>query len=127
MFKHTREKFPNSTLMFNDYNHESRTGAMTLKSDAVYDFVKGLVDRGCGIDVVGFQSHFEAKDVVDSEFLNGIKTNIQRYSDLGLKVHISELDVVCKKGLLRWGQQDKCATNQPEQDQGFVNVLDVCL
>lgn len=104
MFKHAKEKFPNSTLFYNDYGHESQI-SNKVKSDAVFDFVKGLKDGDCGIDAVGFQSHFNTEWATDSEFLDGIKQSVKRYSDLGLKVLFSEVDLKCVKGKWPWEGQ----------------------
>lgn len=53
-FTKAREVFPNSMLIYNDYNFESAQGWQLTKSDKVYTFIEGLVNAGCPIDVVGF-------------------------------------------------------------------------
>lgn len=98
MFKYTKSKFPNSVLLYNDYAHESATGLddrQGIKNRKVYDYVKELVDGDCGIDGVGFQSHYMVEQLLDADFLAGIAENIKQYKDLGLKVHFSETSNKC--------------------------------
>lgn len=98
MFKYTKSKFPNSVLLYNDYAFESATGdddRQGVKNRKVYDYVKGLVDGECGIDGVGFQSHYMVSQLVNETFMEGMAKNIKQYKDLGLKVHFSEISNKC--------------------------------
>lgn len=85
-FQFAREADPDAKLFYNDYNNED----MGMKSNAVYDLVKGMIERGVPIDGVGLQMHLilesppPTADVVE---------NMERLGDLGLEVHITELDV----------------------------------
>jgi endo-1,4-beta-xylanase len=76
----------NAKLYYNDYGIEG----MGPKSDAVYDLMERLLERGVPVDGVGFQGHFDARFVPS---LDELVANLQRFADLGLKVNISELDV----------------------------------
>lgn len=105
VFKRTREKIPQAKLIYNDFAHESRYWKKV--SDKVYDFVKGLVDRGCPIDMVGFESHFRVEKANDKEFLAGISENIERYGKLGLGVHFSETDLSTVD--LQWNETSQAA------------------
>lgn len=79
---------------YNDYNHESMTNSrMKAKSDGVYNLVKDLKERDCGITGVGFQTHISVGTTDDD--LEGIRQNIKRYNDLGLTVHFTEVDIKC--------------------------------
>ena len=53
-FKWAKEADHSGEMYYNDYNHASATGWQKSKSDKVYNLVKDLHDRGCGIDGVGF-------------------------------------------------------------------------
>lgn len=77
---------PDVKLFYNDYGAE----AMGPKADRVLALVKGMQNRGIPIDGVGFQTH------VNNAFLSSIpsmRQNLQRFADLGLEIHITELDV----------------------------------
>jgi GH35 family endo-1,4-beta-xylanase len=54
LFNYVRTKFPNSKLIYNDFNFESTAGWMAQKSTNVYNFIKDMVDNNCAIDIVGF-------------------------------------------------------------------------
>jgi endo-1,4-beta-xylanase len=86
-FKAARDVDPDVKLYYNDYDDEG----LNAKSDFVYKLVKGLVDRGVPIDGVGFQMHYGKPN--DAFTLADLKTNLQRYIDLGLDVLYSEMDV----------------------------------
>ena len=66
-------------------------GSGWIKSDTVFNLIKKYKD--CGIDGVGFQSHFDI--TYTDEFFEGIRSNIKRYAEIGIEVHITELDVLC--------------------------------
>lgn len=85
-FRWAHEADPNALLFYNDYNAEG-SGA---KSDAVYSLVKGLRERGVPIGGVGLQMHVALDNHPSAEDL---KRNIARLAQLGLVVHITEMDV----------------------------------
>ena len=92
-FKAAHEANPKAQLFYNDYGAESTAGWQSTKSDKVYNFLKDLIDRGCPVHGVGLQSHITLK--YDEEMLEGVRENIRRLGELGLIVHITELDVKC--------------------------------
>lgn len=75
---------PNARLYINDYNIE----ADNAKSDALYNLAKQLLAQGVPLHGIGFQSHFVVGQVPSS-----MKANLKRFSDLGLEVSVTELDV----------------------------------
>ncbi|WP_460497962.1 endo-1,4-beta-xylanase, partial [Glycomyces tarimensis] len=75
---------PNAKLCYNDYG----TDAINAKSTAIYNMVRDFQSRGVPIDCVGFQSHLSW----DSD-LSTYQANLQRFSDLGVDVEITELDI----------------------------------
>lgn len=82
-FNLTHEVDPKAHLMYNDYNNERPE-----KRQATVDMIKRLQQRGTPIHGVGMQAHI------------GLETNMQdfedsilAYSALGLKVHLTELDI----------------------------------
>ena len=85
-FRWAREADPDAKLFYNDYGIEGR-GA---KSDAVYNLVRDLVNKGVPIDGVGLQMHVTAASPVSKADL---AWNMARLAALGLEVHITEMDV----------------------------------
>ena len=77
---------PQAKLFYNDYDGEGLGG----KSDAIYNFVRGMLSRGIPIHGVGLQMHLDL-DHPPSE--STISANIARLGALGLEVHVSEMDV----------------------------------
>ncbi|MFB6173171.1 MAG: endo-1,4-beta-xylanase [Halobacteriales archaeon] len=84
-FEWAREADPDAALFYNDYGAEG----LGAKSDAVHDLVSGMLDRGVPIDGVGLQCH-ALGDRPDPE---DVAANVERLRDLGLSVHVTELDV----------------------------------
>ncbi|MFC6023828.1 endo-1,4-beta-xylanase [Plantactinospora solaniradicis] len=78
-------------LCINDYDIEGLTvqgGTANRKANAMYDIVRTYRQY---IDCVGFQAHFN--DNPNSIITNDLQANIQRFADLGVEVHITELDI----------------------------------
>ncbi len=75
---------PDAKLCYNDYNLDG----VNAKSDGVYAMVEDFLARGVPIDCVGIQTHLSQ----DSD-LSSYQENLQRFSDLGVDVEITELDV----------------------------------
>jgi endo-1,4-beta-xylanase len=93
---------PDALLHYNEVGIE-RTGT---KSDLAYNLMKDLIARGVPIDGIGFQSHITMhRYPAESQ----VRANIRRFAALGLKVHISELDVKTRRvpgdQLSRWQAQ----------------------
>lgn len=76
---------PAALLYYNDYSAES----MNTKSNGVYELVKGMKERGIPIHGVGFQCHFGSSfNRID------VDRNMKRIAALGLRISITELDIV---------------------------------
>ena len=80
------EADPYALLFYNDNAGEG----LNAKSDGIYKLVEELKEQGVPIRGVGMQMH-TALNVSPSE--QDLAANIKRLSDLGLKVHITEMDV----------------------------------
>ncbi|MDQ1294443.1 MAG: endo,4-beta-xylanase [Actinomycetota bacterium] len=82
-------------LCINDYDIEGLTvkgGSKNKKSDAMYEIVKKYSQEPTKyIDCVGFQAHFN--DNPNSVITDDLEANIRRYAELGVEVHLSELDI----------------------------------
>ena len=79
---------PSAKLFYNDYSAET----MNSKSDAIYAMASDFKSRGVPLDGIGFQCHFTLSFDTPAN-LQSFADNLQRFADLGLDVHITELDV----------------------------------
>lgn len=83
-FRYAKEADPQAELYYNDYGLENdRKRANCVK------LLKGMLERKVPIDGVGTQSHFQLNDPP----ISAVEKTIKDFSDLGLKVMITELDV----------------------------------
>jgi endo-1,4-beta-xylanase len=85
-FRLARQADPHARLFYNDYGGEG----LNAKSDRIYNLVRDLVSQGVPIDGVGLQMHISANSRPSDA---SIAANIRRLVELGLVVHISEMDV----------------------------------
>jgi endo-1,4-beta-xylanase len=85
-FKTARAADPAAQLFYNDYNIETQNA----KSDALYAMVQDFKARNIPIDGIGFQAHFIAGS---SPSYSQLVSNFARFAALGLRIHITELDV----------------------------------
>jgi endo-1,4-beta-xylanase len=85
VFRWAHEADPHALLFFNEAEGEG----LNHKSDVIYAMVKDFKRRGVPIDGVGLQMHVPGL-AVDSAAL---AANIARLTELGVQVHITELDV----------------------------------
>ena len=110
-------------LFYNDFGAE-QMGAE--KSETVYAMVKSMIDRKVPIDGVGLQMHVKTKpnpkyphEKVTPPDEAKVSANIARLGKLGLKVHITEMDVSCP---------DPCGPAELEQQaEIFASMLRACL
>lgn len=83
-FRFAREADPKAELYYNDYGLENpRKRANCVK------LLKGMLERKVPINGVGTQSHFQ----LIQPSLDEIEKTIKDFSELGLKVMVTELDV----------------------------------
>ena len=85
-FHAARAADPDARLMYNDYNLIYNGE----KTDRAVGLLSWLIAAGVPIDGVGLQSHVTAGHVPDQDTVAEV---LQRFADLGIAVHISELDV----------------------------------
>ncbi|WP_191557380.1 endo-1,4-beta-xylanase [Metabacillus idriensis] len=85
-FEWAHESDPNALLFYNDYSNE----AINSKSNAIYEYIKKLKNRGIPIHGVGFQMHSNINNKYNYQ---SIQENMNRLSELNLQVHITELDI----------------------------------
>ena len=77
---------PQAELYYNDYNIEG----LNAKSDSVYNLLSDFKARGVPVHGVGMQFHMIAGQLPT---LTAMQQNFARFAALGLKIHITELDV----------------------------------
>ena len=114
-FRWARAADPNALLFYNDYNGEG----INAKSNAIYKMAEDFKARGVPLDGIGLQMHFTTS--IGS--LTGIEANMKRIAELGLQVHITELDVrlpVDSSG-------NASATDLMRQAQIYHDVVALCL
>ena len=75
---------PDALLFYNDYNTEN-----PAKRERIFQLVKKLKEANVPIHGIGLQGHWSIYEPDEKE----IRASIQRFSSLGLQVHITELDV----------------------------------
>jgi endo-1,4-beta-xylanase len=86
-FRYAHEADPQAVLFYNDYDHGD---AMGLKSNRIYELLKRLLAAGVPVHGVGLQSHCNlAKPPTYAD----LRANYERLGKLGLRVHVTELDV----------------------------------
>lgn len=111
-FRWAHEADPDALLMYNDYNIEG----LNPKSGGLYRLIEDLQSKGVPIDGVGLQMHFtqgahpSAKDVGE---------NIARLAELGMKVHVTEMDVRI--------EQPITAEKLASQAKTYREMIEVCI
>ena len=85
-FRIARAADPQARLFYNDYGGEG----MNAKANRIYDLLRDLRAAGVPIDGVGLQMHISALGRPSD---TSIAANMRRLADLGLTVHVSEMDV----------------------------------
>ena len=101
-FEYAHEADPDAQLFYNDYNTERPE-----KRARVYRLLKLLVDAGVPMTGVGLQGHWSIYEPGQQD----LQSTIDRFSSLGLKVQITELDV----SIYPW-EKNKRARRPDESD-----------
>lgn len=86
-FRSAREADPDAVLFYNDYDHGNALGP---KSDRIYALLRRLLAEGVPVQGVGLQLHCNLRTPPNRDAL---RKNFERLGALGLRVHITELDV----------------------------------
>jgi len=83
-FEYAHAADPQAQLFYNDYNTERPE-----KRERVYRLLKQLINAGVPITGIGLQAHWSIYEPSEKE----LQTTIDRFSSLGLKVQITEMDI----------------------------------
>lgn len=104
---------PAAKLFYNDYSAET----LNAKSDAIYAMAKDFKTRGVPIDGIGFQLHVGLY-FNDPAQLTSFAQNIKRFSDLGMEIHFTELDIAL---------DSNSAANLAAQADLYKKITQVCV
>ena len=104
---------PKAKLFYNDYDTE----ALNAKSDAIYAMAKDFHLRGVPLNGIGFQTHVNLK-FDDPKALSSFAANLKRFSDLGMEIHITELDIAL---------DDNSQPSLQAQGELYRKVTEICL
>lgn len=83
-FNIARKLDSNVKLFYNDYN-----AIKPKKRNKIYNLLKGMKERGVALDGLGIQGHWNIYDFK----IDDIKAALDKYADLNLDIHITELDI----------------------------------
>jgi endo-1,4-beta-xylanase len=111
-FRWAHEADPDALLFYNDYACEG----LGCKSDAVYALVQGMLERDVPIHGVGLQTHLV---LASPPGLEDVLANVKRLGDLGLLVHVTEMDVRM--------QGEPTEAKLERQAQMYGEFLETCL
>jgi endo-1,4-beta-xylanase len=89
VFRWAHKADPKALLFYNEAEGEE----LNRKSDAIYAIMKDFKRRNVPIDGVGLQMHVPTIELDTSVMVTDLSANIARLTALGLRVHITELDV----------------------------------
>jgi endo-1,4-beta-xylanase len=103
---------PSVPLFYNDYNIEP----VNSKSDSVYAMLADLKARGVPVSGIGMQMHLIVGSMPS---LSSMADNFARFAALGLRIHITELD-------LRMATPSTAAM-QATQAQNYRDIYNLCL
>ena len=84
VFRWAHEADPEALLVYNDYN-----ATWPAKRDRIYTMLRKLLDEGVPLHAVGLQGHWNINEPTEQN----LRDAIDKYSSLGLKIQITELDV----------------------------------
>jgi len=83
----------NVKLFYNDYNAENNNGNYNGKTGAVFNYIKSMKEKDVPIDGVGLQMHISCNYYPNYDQLYDL---ISQYEEIGVEVHITEIDVSMK-------------------------------
>lgn len=106
---------PQAKLFYNDYAFE----AGGPKFEAILAMARDFKKRGIPLDGIGFQCHFNLESITPA----ALERTMRAFTDLGLEVHITELDV--RLPVDRTGQA--APSDLQRQAQLYGEVVRTCL
>lgn len=83
-FEMAHQADPDALLFYNDYNETD-----PVKRDKIFRLVRSLLDQNTPIHGIGMQAHWN----IYGPTIDEIRSALERYASLGLRIHITELDL----------------------------------
>ena len=121
-FEYAHAADPGAQLFYNDYNTERPE-----KRERVYRLLKELLDEGVPINGIGLQAHWSIYEPADKD----LRDAIERFSSLGLKIQITELDI----SVYPWEKNNRnkqasdndtyTAGRQQKQSAQYTRIFDI--
>lgn len=108
-FRQARAVAPDATLLLNDYDIEV-DGA---KADTLFELLDRQLALGTPIDAIGFQMHLWS----NFDEFGEVRRNFQKVADLGLDIHVTELDVALTED----------GGTEAQQAAVYRQILAICL
>jgi endo-1,4-beta-xylanase len=108
-FEYAHAADPNALLFYNDYNTERPE-----KRERVYRLLKKMVDAKVPVHGVGLQGHWSIYEPSEKE----LRDAIDRFSSLGLKIQITELDV----SIYPWEKFER--PKKTDESDAFTSALE---
>mgnify|MGYP001594674762 CR=1 FL=1 len=112
---------PDVKLFINEFGIEE----INKRSDLTYKMIQDLLQKKVPVHGIGFQMHRALGS--DDKWLNklpdleSMRKNFQRFADLGLEVHITEMDIPIQKAIGSY--EEKLI----EQGKAYKEILEVAL
>lgn len=119
-FKWAKETDPKAKLFLNDWGSDW----INKRSNKLYEIVKDLIAKGVPIDGIGFQMHLglgRRKTSPTVPEMSSIRENFKRFSELGLEIHITEMDIQ-----VQW-IEGTMEEKLEKQAQAYKNILETAL
>lgn len=114
-FEYAHAADPNALLFYNDYNETD-----PVKREKIFRMVKGLKDAGVPIDGIGLQSHWSMHELTEGQ----VDSTLSKFSELGLKIQITELDLKVQHNGIR-ARQDTVKGYTAEREQLQTDKYDM--
>jgi endo-1,4-beta-xylanase len=108
---------PRAQLVYNDYDLENQDERQALRRQHVLTMVRRLQDKKIPIHAIGFQAHLYAERPIDSA---GIGKFVRDLRALGLKVLVTELDVIDWRLPAAIPQRDEAAARHVREFLGAL-------
>ena len=113
IFKLARDNInENVKLIYNDYYCEANNGNFDGKTGAVFNYIKNMKEKEVPIDGVGLQMHVSCNDAPSYDDLYLL---ISRYEEIGVEVHVTEIDVTMAR----------CNSLKDQKDV-YMNIFKAC-
>lgn len=110
---------PTALLVYNDYGYETDLGADTAadKRAATLDVLDGLLSQGVPVHALGIQAHLHGARFSEKFDEDAYQTFLSDVAQRGLKILITELDVL----------DDGLPADTQKRDEGVANVYSTYL